>query len=188
MISRRNRSIDRALATGCREVMSMPLRFWYSVYGASSDVPSPSAMADCLRPQIDGLAHEFDPDDEQWRSGHFRLSGSMDPAIIVQRKQCRDEGFLSDVEQAEDCLREMLHEPNGDIVTSHICRAQQIIHLVPCPSTNLDQNTLATMCEQLCGILARTSAGLIQVPQEGFFDLSGESLLPRRPGLRLTTS
>ena len=165
----------------------MPLRFWYSVYGATSDVPSSSAMMDCLGPQIDGLTKEFEPDDERWRSGHFRLPGSVDPAIIVQRKQCQDEGFLGDVDQAEDYLREMLHQPNGDIVISHICRAQQIIHVVPCHGTNLDPNTLATMCEQLCGILARTSAGLIQVHQEGFFDLRGESLLPHRPGHRLTT-
>jgi hypothetical protein len=144
-------------------------------------------MADCLRPQIDGLAHEFEPDDERWRTGHFRLSGSVDLAIIVDRKQCRDEGFLSDVEQAEDYLREILHEPNGDIVTSHICRAQQIIHLVPRRGSSLDENTLATMCEQLCGILARTSGGLIHVHQEGFFDFRGECLLPHRPGHRLTT-
>jgi hypothetical protein len=165
----------------------MQLRFWYSVYGATGDVPSPSAMSDCLRPQIDGLVHDFKPDDEQWRSGHFRLSGSAEPSIIVQRKLCRDEGFLGDLEQAEDCLREVLLEPNGDIVTSHICRAQQIIHLVPCRGTNLDPNTMATMCEQLCGILARTSGGLIQVQQEGFFDSRGESLLPHCPGHRLTT-
>jgi hypothetical protein len=165
----------------------MPLRFWYSVYGATGDVPSPRAMSDCLRPQVDGLVHDFEPDDEQWRSGQFRLSGSVAPAIIVQRKRCLDEGFLGDLEQAEDCLREMLLEPNGDIVTSHICRAQQIIHLVPCRGTNLDPNTMATMCEQLCGILARTSGGLIQVQQEGFFDSRGESLLPHCPGHRLTT-
>ena len=81
----------------------------------------------------------------------------------------------------------MLLQPNGDIVTSHVCRAQQIIHLVPCRGTNLDPNTMATMCEQLCGILARTSGGLIQVQQEGFFDSRGESLLPHCPGHRLTT-
>jgi hypothetical protein len=166
----------------------MPLRFWYSVFGATDDVPSPRAMADCLRPQIDGLAHEFEPDDERWRSGHFRLSGSVDPVIIVERKESRDEGFQSDVEQVEDYLREILHEPNGDIVASHLCRAQQIIHLVPGRGTNLDPNTMATMCEQLCGILARTSGGLIQVQQEGFFDSRGESLLPHSPGHRLTTN
>jgi hypothetical protein len=165
----------------------MPLRFWYSVYGATDDAPSPSEMADCLRPQNDELAHKFEPDDERWRTGHFRLSGSADPAIIVERKQSGDEGFQSDVEQVEDYLKEILHEPNGDIVTSHLCRAQQVIHLVPCRGTGLDDDTLATMCEQLCGILARTSGGLIHVHREGFFDFRGESLLPHRPGHRLTT-
>jgi hypothetical protein len=165
----------------------MELRFWYSVYGVTGDAPSPSAMSASVQPRIDGLVHEFKPDNEQWRSGHFRLSGSADPAILVHRKQCGDDGFLGELEQAEDCLRELLHEPNGDLVISHICRAQQIIHLVPCPGIKLDPITLATMCEQLCGILARTSEGLIQVYQEGFFDSRGESLLPYSPEHRLTT-
>jgi hypothetical protein len=165
----------------------MELRFWYSVYGTTGDAPSPSAMAASLRPPIDGLVHKFEPDNEQWRSGHFRLSGSADPAILVQRKQCGDDGFLGELEQAEDCLRDVLHEPNGDLVISLICRAQQIIHLVPCPGIELDPITLATMCEQLCGILAHTSEGLIQVYQEGFFNSRGESLLPYCPGHTLKT-
>jgi hypothetical protein len=165
----------------------MELRFWYSVYGVTGDAPSPSAMSASLQPPIDGLVHKFEPDNEQWRTGHFRLPGSSDPAILVQRKQVGDDGFLGDFEQAEDCLKDVLHEPNGDLVISHICRAQQIIHLVPCPGIKLDPITLATMCEQLCGILARTSDGLIQVYQEGFFDSRGESLLPDRPGHRLNT-
>ena len=165
----------------------MELRFWYSVYGTTRDAPSPSAMSASLRPPIDGLVHKFEPDNEQWRIGHFRLSGSADPAILVQRKQSGDDGFLAEFEQAEDCLRDLLHEPNGDLVSSLICRAQQIIHLVPCPGVELDPITFATMCEQLCGILAHTSEGLIQVNQGGFFNSRGESLLPYRPGHRLST-
>jgi hypothetical protein len=182
------RLVWSGLALGSRGVTTMDLRFWYSVYGALGDAPSPSAMSGCLQQRIEGLVHEFEPDDQHWRSGQFRLSGTASPAILVQRKLAGDDGFLGELEQAEDCLSDVLNERNGDLVLSQICRAQQIIHLVPCSGAEIDPATLAAMCEQLCGMIAGTSEGLIQVYQEGFFDCQGESLLPYRPGHRLQTA
>ena len=63
----------------------------------------------------------------------------------------------------------MLDEPHRDLVISHIRDTQQVIHLVPTPVLELGPSKLARMCEQLCGCLARTNEGLIQVFQEGFF-------------------
>ena len=60
-ISWRGKWVRWALASGCREVTSMELRFWYSVYGTTGDAPSPSAMSASLRPPIDGLVHKFEP-------------------------------------------------------------------------------------------------------------------------------
>jgi hypothetical protein len=172
------------MALGSR-VIHMDLRAWYSVYGAIGDAPSPSAMSGCLQPRIEGLVHEFEPDDLHWRSGQFRCSGAASPAILVQRKLVADDGFLGEIDQAEDCLSGVLHERNGDLVLSQLCRAQQIIHLVPSAGADIDPATLAVMCEQICGIIARMSGGLIHVYPEGFFDSRGESLLPYCPGHRL---
>ncbi len=165
----------------------MKLRFWYSVYAATEDVPSPSAMPKSLRPPIQGLIHELEPDGEQWRSGRFRLSTSAHPAILVRRERRGDEELLRKLEDAESCLREMLNEPHRDLVLSQIARTQQVIYLTPCPGIELGPSKLARMCEQLCGFLARTSDGLIQVYQEGFFNSQGESLLPYNPRHRLKT-
>jgi hypothetical protein len=166
----------------------MDLRFWYTVYGTLGDAPPPSAVSGCLQPRIEGLLHEFEPDDRHWRSGEFRLSGAASPAILITRKLVGDDAFLADLEQAEECLSDVLHERNGDLVLSQICRAQQIFHLVPSSGAGIDPATLAAICEQLCGIFARTSEGLIQVYQEGFFDSLGESLLPYIPGHQLRTT
>ncbi len=188
IISKGKRPVWRALTPGSLGVIGMDLRFWYSVYGALGDAPSPSALSGCLHPRIEGLVHEFQPDDPHWRSGQFRRSGAASPAILIRRTLAGDVGFLAELEQAEDCLSDVLHERNGDLVLSQICRAQQIIHLVPSAGAEIDPATLAAMCEQLCGIIARTSEGLIQVYQEGFFDFRGESLLPYCPGHRLRTT
>ncbi len=82
----------------------------------------------------------------------------------------------------------MLDEPHRDLVISHIRRTQHVIHLVPTPVLELGPSKLARMCEQLCGCLARTNEGLIQVFQEGFFSAQGESLLPYCPRHRLKTT
>jgi hypothetical protein len=163
--------VRRAWAPGGCEVTYVKLRFWYSVWGATGDIPSPSAMLEHLRPRVDGLVHEFEPDVEQWLSGRFRLSGSKHPAILVRRESPGHDEFLGRLETLE-----------------HVRRTQQVIHLVPCASLELRPSKMARMCEQLCGFLARTSDGLIQVYQEGFFSAEGKSLLPYCPSHNLKTT
>jgi hypothetical protein len=163
------------------------LRFWYKVFGATEDGPSPSAMLNSLRPRVDGLAHEFVPDNELWRSGRFRLSSSVAPAILVRRTRCGDDGFLEELENMEHLLSAVLDEPHRDLIVSHIHRTQQVINLVPLAVIELGPSKKARICEQLCGFLARTTEGLIQVYQEGFFGSDGESLLPYCPRHKLKT-
>ena len=59
----------------------MKLRFWYSVYATTDEVPSLAAMLQSLRPRVDGLIYEFEPKSEAWLSGRFILSGSKQPLI-----------------------------------------------------------------------------------------------------------
>jgi hypothetical protein len=166
----------------------MKLRFWYKVYRSTEGGPSPAAMLSSLRPRVDGLTHEFESDFEHWRGECFRLAGSVAPVILVRRERCGDPGFLEELQNIEHWLSAMLDEPHRDLVISHIRRAQQVIHLVPTPVRELGPSKLARMCEQLCGCLARTNEGLIQVFQEGFFSAQGESLLPYCPRHRLKTT
>jgi hypothetical protein len=144
-------------------------------------------MANSLRPRVDGLAHEFVPDNEQWRDGSFRLSSSVTPAILVRRARCSDYGFLEELEQIEHSLSALLDEPHRDLIVSHVRRTRQVINLVPLAVIELGPSRLARICEQLCGILARTTQGLIQLYQEGFFTSDGESLLPHSPRHKLKT-
>jgi hypothetical protein len=107
------------------------LRFWYKVYGATEDDPSPSEMLNSLRPRVDGLIHEFVPNNEPWRSGNFRLSSSVAPAILVRRTRSGDDGFLEELVKMEHWLSEMIDEPHRDLIVSHLRKTQQVIHLVP---------------------------------------------------------
>jgi hypothetical protein len=163
------------------------LRFWYSVWGATDDIPSPSAMLESLRPRVDSLVHEFEPASEPWLTGHFRLLHSKQPAIRLRREQSDHDEFLGRLETADQLLNGMLDEPHRDLVLSHVRRTQQIIHLMPCPNLEIGPSKMARICEQMCGFLARTNDGLIQVYQEGFFSAQGESLLPHCARHRLKT-
>jgi hypothetical protein len=87
----------------------------------------------------------------------------------------------------EHLLSAVLDEPHRDLIVSHIHRTQQVINLVPLAVIELGPSKKARICEQLCGFLARTTEGLIQVYQEGFFGSDGESLLPYCPRHKLKT-
>jgi hypothetical protein len=166
----------------------MKLRFWYKVYGATGDAPSPLAMLNALRPPVRGLVQEFEPDDEQWRTGRFRLSTSANPSILVRRHSRRDDEFPEDLDKFAEIVEAMAQEPHRDLVIAHLRRTQQVIYLTPLVTVGLSARIRARICEQLCGILTRTAEGLIQVYQEGFFSPQGESLLPYSPRHRLQTT
>lgn len=166
----------------------MTLRSWYTVYGATEIDPAPAAMLKAIRPPIEGLVHKFEPNNEQWRSGEFRLSGSMDPAILVQRERRCDAGFLDKLAKAEAFAKELSDRPNSDRVLAQIRRTQQIVHLVPCAVVELGAIKLAKMCEQLCGPIVHPGDGMIQVYQAGFFSSRGESLLPYSHRHKLRTN
>ena len=163
----------------------MKIRCWYSVHGTIEASPTPSAMLASLRPRVDGLAYDFEPHDESWCEGRFRLSDKTVPAIHVRRARAGDEGF-DDLARLEKILSEMDDEPHRDFVLAHIRRTCQSVHVIPLDFT-LGMSKLARMCEQLCGYLARETEGLIQVFQEGFFSAEGESLLPHCPRHKLKT-
>jgi hypothetical protein len=164
----------------------MTLRSWYTVYGALENGPSPLTLFNAIKPPIDGLIHRFEPDNEQWRSGQFRLSGSAGPALLLARERRGEEGFLEKLKKAEQFARELGDKPNCDLVLEHIRRTQQVVHLVPCAVAELGARRLAKACEQLCGPIVRPDDGVILVYQAGFFGAKGESLLPynRRHNLR----
>ena len=146
----------------------MKLRFWYKVYGATEDGPSPSAMLNSLRPRVDALAHEFVPDNEQWRSGSFRLSSSVTPAFLVRRTRSGDDEFLEELEKMEHWLSATLDEPHRDLIVSHIRRTQQVINLVPLAIIELGPSRRARICEQLCGFLRAQQRGLSRCTRKGF--------------------
>ncbi len=126
-------------------------------------------MLDSLRPRVEGLVHEFEAGSELWLAECFRLSQSKQPAIMVRREQSGHDEFRDRLENAEHVLKDVLNEPNRDLVLSYVRRTQQVIHLTPCASVEIGSSRMARICEQLCGYLARTNGGLIQVYQEGFF-------------------
>lgn len=78
-------------------------------------------------------------------------------------------------------------EPHVEHVREHMRNVRQTIHITPVP-VHLGAARLARICEQLCGFLARSGDGLIQVYQEGFFSADGASLFPCRAVHRLKTN
>jgi hypothetical protein len=188
MVRERARTIQELSSPQGGEVETMKLRFWYAVYGAKEECPSPATMLASLRPKVAGLVHDFEPDGEQWESGRFRLSGSEAPAILVRRHRAGSDEVRRRREMAEAALATMSDEPHRDVVLSHLRETRQLIYLVPCPAPGIGAAKKARMCEQLCGALARICDGLIQVYQEGIFNSRGESLLPCNPKHSLTTT
>lgn len=157
------------------------------VHGKRDVSPSPDEMLDSLRPKVIGLVH--DGQMQTWNNDALRLTYET-LIISVRRLKPGDESYLWDRDNWENELRSW-DGPNCEKVIQHLRHTCQTVTITPIATTTagfpLGQAKLARVCEQLCGHVARETDGLIQVFQEGFFDVQGESLFPYSPKHRLKT-
>lgn len=163
----------------------MKLRGWYAVFCRLDVIPSPSEMLNALRPGVSGLTYDFRLENDIWRQGTFGLFDKSAPSILVSRTLPGDKDWLLNGENWHVELRSC-DGPHCQSVIEHLHGIRQIINLTPL-AFELGNSHLARICEQFCGHIARTTDGLIQVYQGGFFNAEGESLHPYCPKHRLTT-
>jgi hypothetical protein len=162
----------------------MKLRSWYSVIGTNEVCPSANQILEAIRPRLAEQAMSAEGPENDWQFGTIRAAGDVSITVCRDRKGDQDfDDWVHSFAASEPWFRE--HE-NWEHVKDFVSRAKQRIVIRAMLGSRPYQ--LARVCEQLCGAIGRQTDGLIQVFQEGFFNLEGESLLPKQPSHRLKTS
>ena len=170
----------------------MKLRSWYTVFATAQVCPFPSLWVDSLRPAVKDLVCHAQPDEKNWTTVEMTFSKASSPLVHLSRVQIGPHNFEDEITRRVEGMAKFRNEQTqGEdqfaVVTDFLRRTRQIIHIKPV-DVQIGQSKLARICEQLCGACARNSEGLIQVFQEGFFDVGGNSLFPFDPRHQLKTS
>lgn len=165
----------------------MKLRSWYSCYGTKEIAPSVQEMLGALSPPIKDFEFRTPTGMHEWKTGEFWASGEAHPAILLRRLTSSDQELSERIQEFPNWLSAYSDEPNLEMLLSAFRQVRQVIHVQPVPGA-FGPSKMARICEQLCGYFSSVSEGFIQVYQEGFFTMYGESLLPYNPVHTLKTS
>ncbi len=148
----------------------MPL--WYRIFGRSRNPIEPAMVRDFLQTLNVSASVEFEPDSGEWISADIRVG---DQTIEIERFLAEEEGIRNELNSWAAFLESCDSSPGTAPLLEHIIQTSQLFTLSQ-PVGSMDP-ALADSCRGLVRFLARSTDGIYQVDEEGFYNAEGQLLV-----------
>lgn len=153
------------------------MAYWMRVFGTSAICPKASELLEvCLRQGMEAESEVLGEDDD-WEQVTFRSPGAAE-GLMVERVGGGEFGAEEVAEEVRPVLQtfEGRDEPEAQQVLTKIRNTRQLF-IVGIPTGTPTQSPLRRVSVALAEYLARTTEGIYQIPDRGFFGPDGSLLV-----------
>jgi len=148
---------------------------WYRVFGTNDAQPEPAALLDHLQGHGTEVAGNFRGDDEGWFGADVVFAAEATP-LHLERYLAAEEGIRADLNSWAAWLETADYSPNHQPLMQHVIGTTQLF-ILRRPIDHANEVLVEELCLSLCQFLARATAGVYQVDDQGFFAADGTLLL-----------
>jgi hypothetical protein len=150
------------------------MALWYRVFGCNEVTPDPAQILEHLRSLGIPISGDFAADESGWYQAQLTLSGGG--SLLIERYLANEEGIRGELNSWIAWLETCAAGPQQTALMEHLIQTTQLYNL--CDAVDHpDPAALALACVELCRFLARTTAGVYQVDEQGLYDRDGTLLL-----------
>ncbi len=154
------------------------MSFWMRVFGTREQCPSATELMHvCLHQGVE-VQSEVLGDDRDWEQVTLRLPGAAE-GVMVERVGGGELG----AEEVREEIRPVVESfegregPGIAEVLDRIRNSQQLF-IIGLPAATPQRSPLRRLAAALASHLARSTEGIYQIPDKGFFNPDGELLVP----------
>jgi hypothetical protein len=148
------------------------MTMWYRVFGTGEEEPNPAALLERLGPAV---AVKFHGDDAGWFRAELACHPDNGP-LHLERYLASEEGIRNELNTWAAWVEATGEGPVQARLMQHLIGTRQVFTLWR-PESPAEPAAADPICRDLCTWLARQTAGIYQVDEQGFFDAGGKLLL-----------
>jgi hypothetical protein len=148
---------------------------WNRVFGANDAQPDPAALLEHLRGLGLEATGQFRGDEQGWFAVALRVAGGGTP-VHVERYLASEEGIRHDLNSWAAWLETADYSPNHGELMQRVIGTTQLFTLRR-PIDHPNEILVEKVCVAVCQHLARETAGMYQVDDDGFYAPDGTLLL-----------
>jgi hypothetical protein len=148
---------------------------WYRVFGTNDAQPVPAALLEHLRSLGIDVTGNFRGDDQGWFGAELGFATDATP-VHLERFLSTEEGIRNDLNSWAAWLETADYSPNHRRLMGHVISTTQLFTLRR-PIDHPNEILVDRVCVGVCQYLARETAGVYQVDDQGFFAPDGALLL-----------
>jgi hypothetical protein len=139
---------------------------WFRVFGTAEVEPAPAALLEHL--QVRG---HFRGDDQGWFEANLVFLDEAEP-LRLERFLASEQGIRDELNSWAAWIETATDSPVGPELMVHLIGTKQLFTL-----QRPNEIQVVELCLQVCRYLARATAGVYQVDEQGFFAADGKLLL-----------
>jgi hypothetical protein len=143
---------------------------WYRVFGTNDVDIVPEAVLSHLDGVGCPVTGAFRGDDAGWFQAELACAGST--PIVVERFLASEEGIRAELNSWAAYLETCQSSPNAGRLMEHMIGTKQLF-TIRRPADGANDEGAAKRCLALARFFARTTEGVYQIDEQGFFDADG---------------
>ena len=151
---------------------------WFRVFGTNNVQPEPAAVLAHVRSFGISVAGKFFDDEEGWFQAAL-LFGDQEPTLHIECFLAEEEGVRADLHAWAAWLETVGDNPHSQRLMQHMIATTHVFTLHESDEWP-KKTSVREVCLELCKFLARETAGVYQVDDQGFFGANGTLLLEER--------
>jgi hypothetical protein len=144
---------------------------WFRIFGTTDAQPEPAALLEHLHSIGIEATGQFRGDDQGWFQVDLICGADVAP-LHLERFLALEEGIRDILNTWASWIETAEESPSQGRLMQHVIGSSQLF-VMERPADHADE----TLCVGLCRFLAKQTAGVYQVDDQGFFSPEGTLLL-----------
>jgi hypothetical protein len=140
---------------------------WYRVFGASPEMPTPTAILDFLAGRSASVSGDFATDASGWYQADLLVNGVP---LQLERYLAEEEGIRAELNSWAAWLETRENAPEHAHLMERMIQTAQLFTLHGGEGSE-------QICLDICRFLAGATAGVYQIDERGFFAADGTLLV-----------
>jgi hypothetical protein len=151
------------------------MSLWLRVFGTNEMQPEPAALLGQVRDLCAEATGHFRGDDLGWFAAEFVFAAGETP-LHLERFLTTEDGIRAELNTWAAWLETCDYSPNHQRLMEHMVATKQLF-TVRRPIDHANEILVEKLCIGICQFLARTTDGIYQADDQGFFAADGTLLL-----------